>query len=683
MGDAPLNAVIESISRDYAAAGAFPTTGTHTLPTWVMGMLLAIDTGRLDEPEQQEKICKLRSASWFVNLPAFIAVNCLGWVIFPFSVNDSHWQYSRLDVERRRWEHANSLAPGSVPKKYKDALQLLVDLILPGGEITTTFNPAPPRIRKQDDHHSCGPLTINGVHHETTGQPILDDKDKDYLRLCDIIRICNEGKSQARVVYEDWEGHDFERNQAPVQPDTETLIWQRLRVHLAPAQGSPSPDGLSNKLQGGHDGDDMMLNDVDHGCGNDDDDDIDMLATFNDSSTDQTSLSPFEASEEEPAVKPKKVKPTTSPPAEIVKPKLSASLLVANRDVRDDKFEANATTAKANPGRFLDFENSCRKFDEDAEFDSINHPLQAFCSSCCRWQFMQSMFSTTRFREHRLDCKPNMANPKSKLQKNRAAHTALVKQDAIRLAEQARWKAKACPGLTPDVDSRIATYLYRTAAPGGGAKPLGTIQKQVLGSPKYKERRDKNRTAHRITPLSPSSKKDVSDREECEQLWRNVHQKMQVRSMKCTLKASLSGGPCAHCADLLKHKVFTKASNRQGASLDTIKYTSTKFIDGAWKDLFKRHAGLAQLMKEDGKESVLLKFAKMAVADTESKLDLMMGMIEGVYEAKKREAEGKTKAGLVRSPIFHNAMHTLALYSPRGYLPICEQLDGPTLRSFR
>jgi hypothetical protein len=143
-----------------------------------------------------------------------------------------------------------------------------------------------------------------------------------------------------------------------------------------------------------------------------------------------------------------------------------------------------------NESKWANFVNKIRALDPDASFDK-DDPQIVYCSRCKSKVTADDVYKKRRFEQHIQKCPGKLVAKKtlSKIKKlaipngtpsilgffkcNKASHSY----------EQPSIIKESCPGLTSSDDSRIATYLARTSALGGGARSVRTIAIEKFGAP--------------------------------------------------------------------------------------------------------------------------------------------------------------------------------------------------------
>lgn len=104
-----------------------------------------------------------------------------------------------------------------------------------------------------------------------------------------------------------------------------------------------------------------------------------------------------------------------------------------------------------------------------------------------------------------------------------------------------------CPGLTELDDKWVPVYLRRTGFPGGGARSVAEIAKDLF--------------KRLFSKLGAVKKKRVIDIQLHEHQWRNDHERSRVFSTECKHLVAdpapnVRALPCQPCGDLLRNQRF-------------------------------------------------------------------------------------------------------------------------------
>ena len=118
-----------------------------------------------------------------------------------------------------------------------------------------------------------------------------------------------------------------------------------------------------------------------------------------------------------------------------------------------------------------------------------------------------------------------------------------------------------CPGLTPECDSRIATYLTRSQVSGGSSKARHVISQELLGK--------------LLGDVDPDKLTRIYCMEANESRWLNFREQQLIHSVACLkrIPSSQRTLPCHECTAILKDQIFKNALSRPLPKLEHLKYT--------------------------------------------------------------------------------------------------------------
>ncbi|KAJ9096752.1 hypothetical protein QFC21_005022 [Naganishia friedmannii] len=245
-----------------------------------------------------------------------------------------------------------------------------------------------------------------------------------------------------------------------------------------------------------------------------------------------------------------------------------------------------------------------------------------------------------------------------------------------------------CPGLTTSFDPRIAVYLGRTGAGGGGSPTLKVLiaRARLQLIDRHRSRSKSPKSTITGPAYNPADLKKMVDllREKYYK-WINHGNLSLVRAATCTGEANRLGHPCDPCRGLRTNKIFTNALKKSPPAGDKVKYTPGYYVRGFLHELAVKYHGLENLFDSDGKQSVMLRLAKMIEDDKsqDNKYEIFRGMSEAIYHTNERRLRGKGTQGLVRNQMFVNTMHSLALMGPYAYRKLHRLFGAPTIRFLR
>jgi len=144
-----------------------------------------------------------------------------------------------------------------------------------------------------------------------------------------------------------------------------------------------------------------------------------------------------------------------------------------------------------------------------------------------------------------------------------------------------------CPGLTPEHDKRIWTYLVRSQAAGGGSRPRHIIAQEI-----YKKT---------FGVLRPGQQKRVLRVEATEFRWINYREQQLILSTSC-LKESPSQNepaePCSKCVALSKCRIFKNALNRDLPKQENLKFTPHIYRAQTSSGQFAKMVGMHEIFQK-------------------------------------------------------------------------------------
>ena len=231
------------------------------------------------------------------------------------------------------------------------------------------------------------------------------------------------------------------------------------------------------------------------------------------------------------------------------------------------QFEAKSRQA-ADEGRydsqkFDRFKLKILNLDPNAEFLIDGNPRIVRHSNCAVTVHMKATNNTTAFTKHIEHCKGPTKKRVAIANTDRNCLTKFLNSAASSAATTSLPSITLqCPGLTPERDERIWTYLVRSQAAGGGSRPRHVIAKGLFRKT--------------FGDLRPGQRKKVLRVEAAEFQWINYREQQMILSSKC-LKESPSrrepADPCSECIALSKWRVFKNALHREMPKQQNLKFT--------------------------------------------------------------------------------------------------------------
>jgi hypothetical protein len=239
------------------------------------------------------------------------------------------------------------------------------------------------------------------------------------------------------------------------------------------------------------------------------------------------------------------------------------------------KSRAAADKGTYDPQKFDKFMLKIRSLDPNAEFLINNNPRIVRHSKCAGAVHMKATNNTTAFTKHLERCKgptkkraPIANTDKNCLtrflnhERSTPSTAHIIPTSSVAHITPLSNASLPCPGLTPECDERIWTYLVRSQAAGGGSRPHHVIAQDLFGKT-FKD-------------LRPGQRKKVLRVEATEFRWINYREQQLVLSALC-LKESPSqhepAQPCRECIALSKWRIFKNALNRDLPKQGNLKYT--------------------------------------------------------------------------------------------------------------
>lgn len=554
---------------------ALPTLPVHLLSCYVMSSF--IDQGQPDPSDMVRDTSTLLTLEpaphWLRDLRSFARINDSGQVYFPFN-SGHHWVFARFDIESRDWSYGNPSSRHPIPLIYAEACDQISTAVWgriiprrPAGfpsELKLT-------IGKQKDNDSCGYFVVDAMRHHLLGFEISDQTQVHRLRLEVYLAIIDS--------------------------------------HLQEGQGCITRLAISTAPQAA---DVSQSSDIDHWhppCAS--------VEECSDPPLCNTLSSPMLTQQALP----------DRPPSMSPTPVKAQNKLLFVTEQERFKQDQQQVLDPINAKRLWRFKKDCRKIDKQAAFDSLARPGAVKCSECRTWRKMQQPFSARRFRSHFRQCRANLLAPRTEKMFAIAARSAQVKAKESVQREIGKAGASSplshlppvmtafngpCPGLTADIDERIATYFGRTTAEGGGAVPRRKLLPAILGAALWTERSSRRLMKQQPPHLDAKQRQRMLLEEQSRLQWRNRQHIEAIYSAKCTGHSNDVGGPCDDCMSLFDLQSFGRALRKGPPKVENAKYTPNEYKGGYLRELINRYRGLDRLYAEDGKaESSMLKAAKM------------------------------------------------------------------------
>ena len=238
----------------------------------------------------------------------------------------------------------------------------------------------------------------------------------------------------------------------------------------------------------------------------------------------------------------------------------------AKSTLAEAKYRAEADRGVVDYQKLEKFKKKILKLDPRAEFLVDNNVRFVLHSKCAGVNKQKTAYNTANFVNHVQTCtgppkkRAHIANTDKKCLTNFIAGEA-PGPSASRATHPHPDIDLPCPGLTPERDSRIATYLTRSQAAGGGSRPRHTIShEQFAKSPK---------------DLDKYEFSELLRLEATEFRWLNFRNQQLIRASAC-LKKSPSrrepAEPCSACMIVSKDPIFKNALARKLPKEENLKF---------------------------------------------------------------------------------------------------------------
>ena len=265
------------------------------------------------------------------------------------------------------------------------------------------------------------------------------------------------------------------------------------------------------------------------------------------------------------------------------------------------KSRAEADKGVIDHQKFERFKKKILTLDPHAEFLVDNNPRFVLHSKCAEVNKQKAPYNTTNFINHVRAC----AGPSKKrvhvANTDKKCFTGFVSGGTcVPLTGHATNLAELdtnlpCPGLTPEYDPKIATYLTRSQAAGGGSRPRHTISQEQFG--KSAGDLDKDELA-RVCRL-----------EATEFRWLNFREQGFIRATTC-LKKSPSRQepalPCSSCMTVSKDQIFKNALGRKLPKDENLKFTPRGCRAKLTGDQYAKMVGVYDLVRRASDVSCFL-----------------------------------------------------------------------------
>lgn len=253
--------------------------------------------------------------------------------------------------------------------------------------------------------------------------------------------------------------------------------------------------------------------------------------------------------------------------------------------------------AEANKGivdhqKFERFKKKILELDPHAEFLIDDNPRFVRHSKCADVNKQKVPYNTSNFANHVQTCtgpskkRIHIANTDRKCFNNFIVESASGPSTS-QITRPHPDEILPCPGLTPEYDSRIAIYLTRSQAAGGGSRPRYIISQEQF--------------AKTLTDLDKDELAKVCRLEATEFRWLNFREQGFVCATAC-LKKSPSRQepvmPCSACMAVSKDPVFKNALGRKLPKDENLKFTPRGHRAQLAGDQYAKMVGVYDLVRK-------------------------------------------------------------------------------------
>lgn len=262
------------------------------------------------------------------------------------------------------------------------------------------------------------------------------------------------------------------------------------------------------------------------------------------------------------------------------------------------KSRAEADKGIVDEKKFQQFKDKILLLDQYAEFLINNNPRFVRHSKCGEVSKQKATYNTTYFASHVQTCSGpakkhlHVGNTDRKCfnslitGKAAPALTGQVAQPRLDPVPVPSHTAPPCPGLTPVHDQRIAKYLTRSQAAGGGSKPRHKIAQEEFAKP--------------LADLSETELARVCRLEVIGFRWLNFREQEFICAADC-LKTSPSrqepAVPCSACVSISKDPIFNNALSRKLPKDEHLKFTPRGYRAKSTADQYAKIVGIYDLIQ--------------------------------------------------------------------------------------
>ncbi|THH05194.1 hypothetical protein EW146_g9969 [Bondarzewia mesenterica] len=239
---------------------------------------------------------------------------------------------------------------------------------------------------------------------------------------------------------------------------------------------------------------------------------------------------------------------------------------------------------------------------------------------------------------------------------------------------------RPCAGLQASYYPKVARYLERSPAPGGGGPSLTTLTEHLYPS------------ATSFASLSSEKKETVRATQRLQHKWHNHRDLQRVISASCskfvTVPKDASSAPvCQDCLGLLGDKNFKVAVSLPVPDAENFKFTPkiAMLSDEQAAERWSRATGLKPLIeayKKNPAEPCLV-FVKGVLQGDFASERVFLGLMEALVQKKDKELRGVGMQGFKYAPDVVEMAHIINIHSPRAYQAIRNAFPFPEKRTLQ
>jgi hypothetical protein len=258
------------------------------------------------------------------------------------------------------------------------------------------------------------------------------------------------------------------------------------------------------------------------------------------------------------------------------------------------------------------YEQEIRIVDREAAFQ-YGSTWTVYHSRCGKWFTMSEAYNTTKFKLHVKGCKASPGKTstmtawakklgwKVKDKSSTLASSIVtcdepdtaigVKRPRMEITEEMAVEQLKpphylpCPGITAKTDPRVAVYLLRTGASGGGARSVTAIAQERFGVSFKDLGHDDQELVHKL--------------QQHEHTWRNDHVNKAVFSTKCNRRVDLEHQCCVLCLHVLNSRAFKNTLRVPLPPNSNYKFLNHQYRNESLGLIYAKSAGLQELFEDE------------------------------------------------------------------------------------